>query len=152
MTYWVGMGVTIIDLLDTLYIMGMEQEFARARRWVAEELSLHKVSHTISVFESIIRIVGGLLSAFDLSNDPMFLVKAKQLTDRLLMGFYNNNKKAVFVCSRRSAFHRHSDREEQHLRVGRPRILPRAVTLECALSLLLCMVMFKRIPAPTVSE
>lgn len=32
----------------------------------------------------LLRVLGGLLSAYDLSGEPMFLKKAQQITDRLL--------------------------------------------------------------------
>lgn len=34
------LGATILDGLDTLYIMGMKEEFKQARDWVANELDL----------------------------------------------------------------------------------------------------------------
>ena len=46
----------------------------------------------MSLFETTIRIVGGLLSAFDLSEDAMFLGKAQQLVD-LLMPVFNASGK-----------------------------------------------------------
>lgn len=33
-------GATILDGLDTLYIMGMKKEFKQARDWIANELNL----------------------------------------------------------------------------------------------------------------
>uniref|UniRef100_A0A0D9W944 alpha-1,2-Mannosidase n=1 Tax=Leersia perrieri TaxID=77586 RepID=A0A0D9W944_9ORYZ len=78
-----GLGATLVDSLDTLYIMGLKDEFQRARDWVAESLSFDK-DYDASVFETTIRVVGGLLSAYDLSGDKIFLDKAKDITDRLL--------------------------------------------------------------------
>lgn len=37
-------GATVVDALDTLYIMGMKDEFERARKWVALSLSFNHVS------------------------------------------------------------------------------------------------------------
>lgn len=78
-----GLGATLIDSLDTLYIMGLDEQFQRAREWVANSLDFNK-DYDASVFETTIRIVGGLLSAYDLSNDKMFLEKAQDIADRLL--------------------------------------------------------------------
>ncbi|KAG8043386.1 hypothetical protein GUJ93_ZPchr0458g22869 [Zizania palustris] len=78
-----GLGATLVDSLDTLYIMGLKDEFQKARDWVAESLSFDK-DYDASVFETTIRVVGGLLSAYDLSGDEVFLEKAKDITDRLL--------------------------------------------------------------------
>ncbi|XP_044485674.1 mannosyl-oligosaccharide 1,2-alpha-mannosidase MNS1-like [Mangifera indica] len=78
-----GLGATLIDALDTLYIMGLDEQFQRARDWVANSLDFNK-DHEASVFETTIRVVGGLLSAYDLSQDKVFLEKARDIADRLL--------------------------------------------------------------------
>lgn len=78
-----GLGATMIDSLDTLYIMGLDEQFQRAREWVATSLDFNK-DYDASVFETTIRVVGGLLSAYDLSNDKIFLEKARDIADRLL--------------------------------------------------------------------
>ena len=43
-----GLGATIVDSLDTLWLMDLRQEFARARSWVATEFSFTRcaVVHT----------------------------------------------------------------------------------------------------------
>ena len=41
------MGATIVDALDTLYIMEMKEEFERARKWVALSLNFHQVRQCI---------------------------------------------------------------------------------------------------------
>ncbi|KAK6915150.1 Glycoside hydrolase family 47 [Dillenia turbinata] len=78
-----GLGATLIDSLDTLYIMGLNEQFQRAREWVANSLDFNK-NYGASVFETTIRVVGGLLSAYDLSGDKIFLEKARDIADRLL--------------------------------------------------------------------
>lgn len=39
-----AMGATIVDSLDTLYIMGLKDEFKKARDWVANNLNFNNVS------------------------------------------------------------------------------------------------------------
>ncbi|XWS16619.1 hypothetical protein CRYUN_Cryun34aG0105600 [Craigia yunnanensis] len=78
-----GLGATLIDSLDTLYIMGLDEQFQRAREWVANSLDFNK-DYDASVFETTIRVVGGLLSAYDLSGDKVFLEKTRDIADRLL--------------------------------------------------------------------
>lgn len=56
--------------------MGMEEEFWKARDWVKEHLSFRHASE-VSVFETTIRELGGLLSAYDLSGDEIFKEKVK---------------------------------------------------------------------------
>jgi len=48
--------------------MGMKEEFNRASAWVRDHFTLDK-HYEASVFETIIRIVGGFMSAYDLSGD-----------------------------------------------------------------------------------
>ena len=84
---WGGHGVTLIDALDTLWLMGLKDEFYRARDWVRDSLSFDTQRKQVSFFETTIRDLGGLLSAYDLSSDPAFLAKAVDLGDRLLRAF-----------------------------------------------------------------
>ena len=81
-----GTGATIVDSLDTLWLMGLEDEFARARDWVAEHLEFDYPKDT-SVFETTIRVLGGLLSAYDLSAEPAFLSKAHALAEKMRPAF-----------------------------------------------------------------
>ncbi|XP_019426934.1 PREDICTED: mannosyl-oligosaccharide 1,2-alpha-mannosidase MNS1-like [Lupinus angustifolius] len=78
-----GLGATLIDSLDTLYIMGLHEQFEKAKEWVSSSLDFNK-NYEASVFETTIRVVGGLLSAYDLSGDKVFLDKARDIADRLL--------------------------------------------------------------------
>lgn len=82
-----ALGASIVDSLDTLFIMDMREEFDRARKWVAESLDFGKLSTDVSVFEFTIRYLGGLLSAYALSKDEIFSKKAKEVADRLLPAF-----------------------------------------------------------------
>ena len=79
---WGGMGTTLVDALDTLWLMGMKEEFEEARDWVRDHLK-HEPTGDVSVFETTIRSLGGLLSAYDLSGDKVFLDKAEDLGKRL---------------------------------------------------------------------
>jgi hypothetical protein len=77
-----GLGMTMLDALDTLWIMDMKTEFKEARDWLAENLDFEKVKRRVSFFETTIRALGGLLSAYDLSEDAVFLTKAQDLGER----------------------------------------------------------------------
>ena len=83
---WGGQGITLVDALDTLWLMGMKDEFWEARNWVRDNLN-HGTTGFTSVFETTIRDLGGLLSAYDLSGDESFLTKAVDLGTRLLHAF-----------------------------------------------------------------
>jgi len=83
---WGGMGVTLVDSLDTLWIMGLRKEFDEAKEWVAKELTFRRAG-SVSVFETTIRELGGLLSAYDLSKEKVFLDKAVELGHLLSPAF-----------------------------------------------------------------
>ena len=83
---WGKQGITLVDSLDTLWLMDMKEEFWRARDWVRDHLD-HSTTGKVSVFETTIRDLGGLLSAYDLSHDQAFLDKALDLGTRLLRSF-----------------------------------------------------------------
>uniref|UniRef100_A0A1B6EGX0 alpha-1,2-Mannosidase n=1 Tax=Clastoptera arizonana TaxID=38151 RepID=A0A1B6EGX0_9HEMI len=82
-----SLGATIMDGLDTLYIMGMMDEFKQGRDWIAENYSLDNLSADLSVFETNIRFVGGLLTCFALTGDVMFRDKAEHTAQKLLPAF-----------------------------------------------------------------
>ncbi|KIM38981.1 glycoside hydrolase family 47 protein [Hebeloma cylindrosporum] len=82
-----GIGYAIIDSIDTMLIMGLEKEYNTARNWVANELSFDHDGN-FNTFETTIRVLGGLLTAYHLSDeDPIFLEKAIELADRMLPAF-----------------------------------------------------------------
>ncbi|XP_036117287.1 endoplasmic reticulum mannosyl-oligosaccharide 1,2-alpha-mannosidase-like isoform X1 [Molossus molossus] len=88
---WFGLGLTLIDSLDTMWILGLKKEFGEARRWVSEKLQFQK-DVDVNLFESTIRILGGLLSAYHLSGDALFLQKAEDFGNRLMPAFQTHSK------------------------------------------------------------
>ena len=87
---WGGQAITLIDALDTLWLMDMKEEFEQARDWVRDHLDHSSVKNKVSMFETTIRDLGGLLSAYDFSGDKVFLEKAIDLGDRLFKAFDNS--------------------------------------------------------------
>ncbi|XP_045201287.2 endoplasmic reticulum mannosyl-oligosaccharide 1,2-alpha-mannosidase-like [Mercenaria mercenaria] len=83
---WFGVGLTIVDNIDTTIIMGLEEEYEEARQFAANGLSFDK-DKDVNLFEITIRVLGGLLSAYHLTGDVVFKTKAKDLGDRLLPCF-----------------------------------------------------------------
>lgn len=80
------LGWMIVDSLDTLALMGAEDELKRARAWVKDDLD-YRFDYNVNVFETTIRMLGGLLSAFHLTNDDVYLDKAVDLANALNGGF-----------------------------------------------------------------
>ncbi|KAI9486969.1 MAG: glycoside hydrolase [Benjaminiella poitrasii] len=88
-----GIGLMIIDSLDTLMLMNLTDEYNEARTWIETKLDFNK-DQDVNVFETTIRVLGGLLSAYHLSdNDPLYLEKAVDLGDRLMYAF--NSKSGI---------------------------------------------------------
>uniref|UniRef100_A0A1Q3FXU1 alpha-1,2-Mannosidase n=1 Tax=Culex tarsalis TaxID=7177 RepID=A0A1Q3FXU1_CULTA len=81
------LGATIVDGLDTLYLMGLQKEFDEGRDWVERKFSLDSVSNDLSVFETNIRFIGGFLTCYAFTGDRLFLEKAKYVADKLLPAF-----------------------------------------------------------------
>ena len=66
---WGGITLTVLDTLDTLALMGNATEFERLVRWCIDHVDFDQ-DETVSVFETNIRALGGLLSAHLLAIDP----------------------------------------------------------------------------------
>ncbi|GAA48385.1 mannosyl-oligosaccharide alpha-1 2-mannosidase, partial [Clonorchis sinensis] len=95
------MGATIVDALDTLYMMDLKEEFIEARNYVAEELNFDQPS-LVSVFEFTIRYLGGLLTAYTFTLDKVFLDKAVFLAKRLLPAFETPTKLPMSLINLRT--------------------------------------------------
>lgn len=91
-----GWGATLIDSLDTLWIMGLKTEFNEAVEAVSKHISFETTEASqINVFETTIRFLGGLLSAYDLSQDIRLLEKARDAGDMLYKAFDTPNHMPV---------------------------------------------------------
>lgn len=64
-----GYALTLVDSLDMLAILGDRTGFSTAVEWLGKNLRFDK-NKTVSVFETNIRILGGLLSAHLIAKDP----------------------------------------------------------------------------------
>lgn len=91
-----GWAATLVDSLDTLWIMGLKPEFYEAVEAVAQMDWSNTTESGINVFETTIRHLGGLLGAYDLSGEPALLLKAKELGDMLYMAFDTPNRMPPF--------------------------------------------------------
>lgn len=79
-----GYSVTFIDSLDSIAIVGGNATmFAEAVRWAERNLSFD-VDRTVSVFETNIRVLGGLLTAHLLATDPKTGYSVDGYSDGLL--------------------------------------------------------------------
>ena len=78
--------MTPVDAFDTMLLMGLKNESEEAKQLIFEKLSFDK-DLTVQNFEITIRLLGGLLSAYELDGDGRFLALAKDLGNRLLPVF-----------------------------------------------------------------
>src|SRR6266550_891841 len=85
---WYGESLlmTPVDALDTLILMGFKDEADKARALIDEKLSFDK-DVSVQNFEITIRLLGGLLSSYELTHDPRLLALAEDLGTRLLPVF-----------------------------------------------------------------
>ncbi|AEO65097.1 087370f7-07de-420c-a5bf-ba3c0a36ffff [Thermothielavioides terrestris] len=87
-----GWAATLVDSLDTLWIMGLEDEFYVAAAAAAQLDWANTTETAVNVFETTIRHLGGLLGAYELSGVPALLKKATELGDMLYMAFDTPNR------------------------------------------------------------
>ena len=78
--------MTPVDALDTMILMGLDEEAERVRAYLAENLAFD-LDLSVKNFEITIRTLGGLLSAHQMTGDPRLLELAEDLGDRLLAAF-----------------------------------------------------------------
>src|SRR5712692_7817364 len=78
--------VTPVDALDSLILLGETGEAERARKYIDEHLSFNQ-DLEVKNFEIVIRVLGGLLSAHQLTGDKRLLELADDLGARLLPAF-----------------------------------------------------------------
>lgn len=90
-----GWAATLVDSLDTLWIMGLRDEFNEAVAAVAAIDFGVSTSPRVNMFETNIRYLGGLLGAYDLSGRAALLAKAVELGDMLFAGFNTANRMPV---------------------------------------------------------
>jgi mannosidase alpha-like ER degradation enhancer 2 len=85
---WYGQSLlmTPVDALDTLILMHLDAEAERARSLIVNHLSFDRDIY-VKNFEITIRLLGGLLSSYQLTADKRLLSLAEDLGNRLLPVF-----------------------------------------------------------------
>jgi len=79
-------GLSIIEALDTLFVMELDSELAAGVTWIEQNLNFD-IDGDFHVFEAIIRVVGGLLAGFLATGNQKLLALTVDITDRLLPAF-----------------------------------------------------------------
>jgi mannosidase alpha-like ER degradation enhancer 2 len=78
--------MTPVDALDTMILMGLKDEADAARKYILDNLSFDKDIY-VQNFEITIRVLGGLLSSYQLTGDKHLLTLAEDLGNRLVPVF-----------------------------------------------------------------
>ncbi len=78
--------MTPVDSLDTMLLMGLTDEANATKSLLLEKLSFD-ADVSVQVFEVNIRLLGGLLSAYQMTGEKKFLTLAEDLGTRLLPAF-----------------------------------------------------------------
>jgi ER degradation enhancer, mannosidase alpha-like 2 len=84
--YATSLLMTPVDALDTMILMGMTDEANATREYIDNNLSFNQDIY-VKNFEITIRLLGGLLSSYQLSGDKRLLALADDLGTRLLPAF-----------------------------------------------------------------
>ena len=88
--YGTSLYMSPVDAFDTMVLMGLKAEAAEAKELILDSLSFNK-NIEVQAFEITIRLLGGLLSAYQLDGDKRFLTLAEDLGKRLLPIFNTSN-------------------------------------------------------------
>ncbi|CCC09642.1 hypothetical protein SMACR_03674 [Sordaria macrospora] len=107
-----GWAATLVDSLDTLWIMGLKEEFDEAVEYVKElDFTYSAYRSEIPVFETTIRYLGGFLGAYDVSGGEkttagykILLDKAVELAEVLMSVFDTPNRMPILYYNWHPAF------------------------------------------------
>ena len=80
----ISVGLSIIEALDTLYVMGFDSELKTCLDWIYTSLSFNINVGNFDVFDGIIRLLGGLLAGYLAVRDQRLLLLAKDFADRIM--------------------------------------------------------------------
>ncbi|CAE6493700.1 unnamed protein product [Rhizoctonia solani] len=89
-----GWGATIVDAMSTMKIMGLEDLFTEAVNFSSKiDFNRSKTSDKVSLFETTIRYLGGLISAYELGGkkDQALIDRAREVGNKLSNGWQGTN-------------------------------------------------------------
>jgi mannosidase alpha-like ER degradation enhancer 1/mannosidase alpha-like ER degradation enhancer 2 len=78
--------ISPIDAYSTLFLMGLKDEAREIENYVVDSLDFNK-NIDAKIFEVNIRILGGLLCMYELSENEKVLEKARDFADRMMPAF-----------------------------------------------------------------
>lgn len=92
-----GWAATLVDSLDTLWLVGLKDEFESAVKACEDIDFAAPKSRDINVFETTIRYLGGFLAAYELSDKkyPSLLNKSTEVAGLLMTVFDTPNRMPI---------------------------------------------------------
>ena len=92
-----GWAATLVDSLDSLWILGMKDDFELAVGAIEDIDFTTTDTRDINVFETTIRYLGGFLAAYDISGAkyPALLAKAVEVGELLICCFDTPNRMPI---------------------------------------------------------
>lgn len=111
-----GWAATLVDSLDTLWIMGLKDEFDDAVKAVKEiDFTTTPYRADIPIFETIIRYLGGLVGAYDVTGGHdgkyrVLLDKALELAEILMSVFDTPNRMPILYYNWQPEFNENPKR------------------------------------------
>jgi mannosyl-oligosaccharide alpha-1,2-mannosidase len=95
-----GWSATLIDSLDTLWIIGLDDEFQEAlKATLTVSFDNRDKRCVVNLFEMTIRHLGGLIAAYDLSHDDRLLSKIDEMGELLHAAFHTENGMPCSHCA-----------------------------------------------------
>jgi len=96
---WLYMATTVVDSISTMALMELKEPLQDAMVYISSSDFEKKlqVNQTVSTFEATIRILGGLLSSYDLTGEDIFLQRATLLGDGLVNAFHKSGLPLAYV-------------------------------------------------------
>ncbi|KAI9705180.1 MAG: hypothetical protein M1820_005327 [Bogoriella megaspora] len=109
-----GWAATLVDSLDTLWMMGLYEDFEEAVEAIDKIDFTDCAIDEINVFETTIRYLGGFLAAYDISGGkfPQLLTKAQEIGEMLYVAFDTPNRMPVTRWNFKAAAR--GERQEAH--------------------------------------
>jgi Glycosyl hydrolase family 47 len=110
---WQGIATTMVDALDTLWLLNMTDAFGQARDYIATNLTTYADKNvSVICFETTIRSLGGMLSAYYWSKDSIFLDRALDIGQRIAKSFHGSPTGIPFGRVNLMTGETHNDHEE----------------------------------------
>jgi len=81
-----SIGLSIVEALDTLYVMECDDELQDCVAWLRAHLDFD-IDGSMQMFEAVIRVVAGLTAGYFATGERFMLDGARDLADRLLVCF-----------------------------------------------------------------